>query len=104
MLGEALRLIRVYHGIKQRDLAEAIGLSPSYISEIEKEKKAASVDVIDKYAEYFDMPASAIMFFSENIHGARSGDAVRKNIAKKAISLLQFIEETSLNDTKSVRT
>jgi transcriptional regulator with XRE-family HTH domain len=67
MLGEALRLIRIYHDCKSQDLAKALDLSPSYISELERNKKTPSLDVIKKYADYFGTTASAIMFFSEDI-------------------------------------
>lgn len=42
MIGEALRLIRVYHDLKQSDLADRLGISQSHLSEIERSKKAPS--------------------------------------------------------------
>ena len=53
MLSEALRLIRTFHDLKQKQLAEQIGLSRSYISEIEKGHKIPTLDVIEKYSTRF---------------------------------------------------
>jgi transcriptional regulator with XRE-family HTH domain len=58
MLAEALRLIRVFHDMKQQELAERLGLSKSYVSELESGKKVPSIEVIQKYSDTFDIPAS----------------------------------------------
>lgn len=93
MISEALRLIRVFHGLKQGDLAEKLGISSSYLSEIEHGKKSPSLDLINQYAKIFHMPASSILFFSEKIEDAQSGEKFRVSIASKAISLLKMIEQ-----------
>src|SRR3546814_19146541 len=67
MLGEALRLIRVYHDLKQKQAAERLEVSTSYLSEIERGLKTPTLDIIQRYATVFDMPVSSIMFFSENL-------------------------------------
>ncbi|WP_413818560.1 helix-turn-helix transcriptional regulator [Sphingobium sp.] len=67
MLGEALRLIRVYHDLKQKQAAERLGVSTSYISEIEKGTKTPTLETIERYAKAFDMPVSSIIFFSESL-------------------------------------
>ncbi len=96
MLSEALRLLRVYHDLKQKDLATKLGLSNSHISEIEKGLKTPSLDVIEKYASLFKIPVSSIMFFSEQISVSGeplSIDKRAKNaIATKIISLLKTVE------------
>lgn len=67
MLHKALRLIRQFHNIKQVELAERIGISKSYLSELESGKKVISLDVLNKYSEAFDIPVSSLVFFSESI-------------------------------------
>ena len=39
MINDALVAIRKYHGISQTDLSTQLGISNSYLSEIEKGKK-----------------------------------------------------------------
>lgn len=99
MLAEALRLIRVYHDIKQQDLADRLGLSKSYVSEIESGKKTPSLEVIDKYSRTFGIPASSILFFAENIEEPNKASHARSLIADKVLKFLQFIEVKTADGT-----
>jgi transcriptional regulator with XRE-family HTH domain len=92
MIGEALRLIRVFHNLKQTEAAEKIGISQSHVSELERGAKIPTLDVIEKYAEAFDIPASSIIYFSENI---RPQTRATRSVANKILKLLQFIEHRS---------
>lgn len=95
MLSEALRLIRVYHDLKQVELAERIGVSKSHISEIEGGSKTPSIDLLQKYSEEFSIPMSAIMFFAEELPNARRGEKARTKIASTVLDILGFIEKRS---------
>jgi len=96
MLSEALRLIRVFHDLKQADLASRLGISNSYLSEIERGKKEASIELVEKYAAEFKMPVSSIIFFSENMTNAGSAsEKARKSrgiIARKVVDFLSLVE------------
>lgn len=94
MLSEALRLIRVFHDLKQGDLAERLGLSKSFVSELESGRKTPSVEVIDKYSREFGIPASSILFFSEQLDAKASSSAsnAKSAIASKVLNFLQLIE------------
>ena len=92
MINEALRLIRVFHDLKQNELADRLGVSKSYLSEIEKGTKVPSLEVIQKYADEFNVPVSSIMFFAEELPNARSGQKIRSKIAGKVLNILQFID------------
>lgn len=92
MLGEALRLIRVFHDCKASELAKELDMSASYLSEIEKGDKTPSLEVIKKYADYFNISPSAIMFFGEGIGGIKPG---RNAIRKKLIKFMQIIENAT---------
>lgn len=92
MLSEALRLIRVFHDLKQQELADEIGLSKSYVSELENGKKIPSMDVIQKYSERFGIPASSIMFFAENLENPGKAAKTRSAIAGKVLQFLNFVE------------
>lgn len=99
MLSEALRLIRVFHDMKQNELAAELGFSKSYISDIEGGKKP-SLDVVEKYAEYFDLPVSSILFFAESLPGAKKGEKSREAVATKVLEFLQFVERRGTRDKK----
>lgn len=93
MINEALRLIRVFHDIKQFELAERLKVSKSHISEIESGNKTPSLELIGKYSSEFRIPVSAIMFFAEEIPHAKHGEKVRTKIASSVLDLLSFIEK-----------
>jgi len=95
-IGEALRLLRVFHDLKQTELSEKIGLSKSYISEIEGGTRVPSLETIDIYARGFQMPVSSIIFFAENLMEAKQGKNTTKKVAvvsSKVVKLLQFLED-----------
>ena len=95
MLGEALRLIRVYHDLKQKQAAERLGVSTSYISEIEKGTKTPTLDTIERYSKAFDIPVSSIMFFSESLENGSAYDITRSFVASKVLALMSFLEARS---------
>lgn len=96
MINEALRLIRVFHDIKQSDLANKFNIPKSRLSEIENSKKEASLDLIQLYATEFNIPLSAILFFAEELPNANNGQKIKIKIATKILDLLKFIERKSL--------
>lgn len=92
MLGEALRLLRVLNDKKLSDLAKAFDISPSYLSEVENDKKKPNFELLESYSKYFGVRPSAILFFAEEID-SRSLSGKAKHLAKqKMIRLLQIIE------------
>jgi transcriptional regulator with XRE-family HTH domain len=94
MLHEALRLIRAYHDISQTLLCRELGISNSYLSELESGKKQPTLDILQRYSDRFGIPVSSLLFFSENLdNGVTSG--LRVGAAKKVISLLQWVEAKS---------
>ncbi|MCT2560054.1 helix-turn-helix domain-containing protein [Tsuneonella sp. YG55] len=95
MLGEALRLIRVYHDLKQKQVAERLDISTSYLSEIEKGHKTPTLEVIQRYSDVFGLPVSSIMFFAESVEGGGSADRARTFVAGKMVGLMQFLEARS---------
>jgi len=98
MLNEALRLVRVYHDMTQSQLSLELGLSNSYLSEIESGKKQPSIDLLEKYSGRFNVPVSSLLFFSESLDQKKVTDRVRLGAARKIVSLLKWVEQ------KNVRT
>ncbi|CAB3823393.1 hypothetical protein LMG26684_00701 [Achromobacter mucicolens] len=93
MLNEALRLIRVYHDLSQSQLSSELGVSNSYLSEVESGKKSPSLDLLGKYSEKFDVPVSSLLFFSETLDNGRVTDRLRVGVAKKVVSILKWVEQ-----------
>ncbi|ENU4057525.1 TPA: helix-turn-helix transcriptional regulator [Acinetobacter baumannii] len=96
MIHNALVAIRKYHGISQSDLSIKLGISNSYLSEIEKGKKKPSLDILEKYSEQFDMPLSSLLFFSEKLdEGQPLSIATKFKLAsaKKIIRLMEWLSD-----------
>ena len=94
MLHRALRLLRTYHQLSQVELAKRLGISNSYLSEIEKGGvKEPSLELLGKYADIFKMPVSSILLFSEQIgSGNKPGTKLRIASADKILRLLECLE------------
>ena len=95
MLHKALKLIRVFHNLSQKELSEKLEISKSYLSQIESGKKRPTLVLLESYSKIFDIPVSSIMFFSENINKKVRTDNFRVFISSKILALMNFIYERS---------
>ena len=91
MINRALRLLGVYHDLKQKDLAAHLGISPSHLSEIESGTKSVSYDLLEKYAEVLKVPVSTITIFAD---ASKSKDtkSVVSRVSEGALHLLEWLE------------
>jgi len=96
MYGRALKLIREYHRRSQLDVAQSLGISRSYLSEIESGLKNPSIEILERYSEVFNMPISSLMLFSEAAGQPNTADRVRQFAADKALKILEWLEDTSV--------
>jgi len=94
MIGEALRLIRVFHDKKSTELAKELGISSSYLSEIESGKKQPSLELINKYAEVFRTSSHAILFFSDDLD--KDNGKFKVSIRNKILKFLKAIENITV--------
>lgn len=92
MMGEAFRLLRVFHGIKQVDMAKVLGVHTSFLSEIESGKRKPSLDLVGKCAKHFGLRPSAILFFSEELDGSAFRGTVKEKIRGKMLTFLKAVE------------
>ena len=99
MLKEALRLVRVYHDMSKADLARELGISPSYLTEIESGKKKITMETLERYAYSFDIPISSLMLFAERTHDADFTERTRAFVAEKALKMLDWV--SVISDAKS---
>jgi len=91
-MNNALRLIRVYHDMNQNDAAERVGLSKSYVSELEKGHKKVTLEVLEKYAKGFNLPVSSLMLFAERSDDSKFVDRTRSFVADKVAKMLDWID------------
>ena len=91
MINRALRLLRVYHNLKQKDLAARLEISSSHLSEIESGVKSVSYDLLEKYAEVLNIPVSTITMFAEASKSKDTKSAVSR-VSEGALRLLEWLE------------
>lgn len=97
MVNEVLRLLRVYNDIKSSELADKLELSSSYLSELESGKKKVSMDIINKYSNFFEIPSSSILLMSESLDNNKHN--LKYKISRALISMLQNLEKNATNET-----
>jgi len=98
MLGTALRCIRVFHDLKQGEAASKLGISRSYLSEIESGAKEPTLQILQRYAEVFEVPLSSILFFSENIGRPEAISDTHRFVAGKIVALMRYLEARAARD------
>ena len=91
MIHRALKTFRIYHDLKQKELALKLGISASYLSEIESGEKQVNYNMLESYSEVFNIPISSIVIFSEESEDDKRGRVAKKSVAK-ALSLLEWMD------------
>jgi len=87
-IGTILKKTRLIYGMTAKELATELGLSASYLSEIENNKKVPSLDILSMYASVFDMKVSSLILLSEDFENQKSEHKSEKYIQKKMIELI----------------
>ena len=99
MLNEALKLIRVFHNLKQGALAEKLDISQSHLSEVEAGTKQPTMELLEKYSAVFDLPVSSILYFAEKKNSKRT-TTVPDAIAAKALQMLSWVDTITTEPRK----
>lgn len=100
MLNKALKYVRIFHHINQVELSERLNISRSYLSEIESGKKKVSLELLDKYAETFNIPASSLLLFSEQLESGSFPEKGRIYMARKILKIMEWLTEKDNFDGK----
>ncbi len=92
MINEALRLLRLYCGFSQAEMAKRLSVTQSLISDIEGGRKNVTMDLLQSYSDTVDVRMSQLLFFAEEIEGqpiARRGQLI---VADKVLKLLEKLK------------
>nr|WP_298897145.1 helix-turn-helix transcriptional regulator [uncultured Altererythrobacter sp.] len=98
MFDRALKLVRQYHRLNQVQMASKLGISPSFLSEIEKGKKMPSLDLLERYAEIIGIPVSSLIFMAEELQGDQP--RMKKTVFDKAFRILEWIADSEQEQGK----
>ena len=94
MNARALRLVRVFHRLKQTDMAGQLEISNSYLSEIESGLKSPSIELLGKYSRIFRIPVSTLLLFSERLDEKKFSERVRVQAGDKILRMLEWVAES----------
>ena len=86
-LGEILKLIRVTLDLKIKNVSIQIGLSQSFITDIERNQRKMSLSTLKKFASFYNIPVSKIMHFEEISQHGMNRNQVWIEICKYYVDL-----------------
>lgn len=66
VFGERIKMLRKEKNIKQSKLGEAVGLTYTAISDIERARRTTTLDKLYDIAEYFDVSIDYLMGRTDN--------------------------------------
>lgn len=97
MIDRALKLTREFHRLSQSEVAERLGISKSYISELESGAKIPTIDLLQRYSAEFGIPVSTLLMIAERMQGKEDSKQ-----GPKVERVMQFLEWV-LDDQKEKR-
>lgn len=61
-VGSNIAALRKAHHLKQREFAEALGITPNYLSAVERGISGISMELLEKICTYFYVSADNLLF------------------------------------------
>jgi transcriptional regulator with XRE-family HTH domain len=102
MIHRALKAIREFHSVTQTALATQLGISKSYLCEIESGNKKIGYDLLERYSEIFEIPVSSLVFFSESLsEDDRLSEKFRNAVAGKILSIMEWVVHRDASKAKT---
>jgi transcriptional regulator with XRE-family HTH domain len=98
MINDALRLLRLYLGLSQKQISSEVELSQSMISDIETGNKEVSMDVLERYSEKLNVRMSQLLFFAEELEGEPVRTRGKLIIANRVLKLLEALSPNEVSD------
>jgi len=97
MIGEAIKIIRVFNGMTQKEMADELQMSDSYLSQIESGKRTPTLETISSVSKTLRIPVSSLMFFAEQLGSDRGAEDRERRLAfgRRLIEFLSKVERTA---------
>ena len=91
-IGQIIKILRAAIGLKQKDLADKVGIQPHYLSLVEAGKREPSLAVLRKIASELDVPLSLLFWEAEqHPEGISSENEARwKNLRSLLVEMERF--------------
>jgi transcriptional regulator with XRE-family HTH domain len=101
LINEALKLVRLYWGYSQDELAERLSISQSMISDIERGAKTVSLETLQRYSQKLGIRLSQLLFFAEELEGQPLPKRGRLIVASHVLELLSSLAPKEVSNAKS---
>ena len=106
MIGDILKKTRLIYGYKANEMSKVLGISPSYLSEIENNHKKPTYELLEKYSEVYDIKLSSLILLSENFEDAekknKSNDFIRSMMMKLINGMSKGLDDTDETANQSL--
>lgn len=89
-LGNVLKSLRIVQNLSVKELSEKLGLSSTYICDLEANRKRPSLDLLDKYSKVLGVHRSTLLYFDEE------GKKNNYDHKKLLFSILKVFEEKNI--------
>ena len=94
MIGDVLKRTRIIYGYKASEMGSELGISASYLSEIENNKKQPSLELLQKYANSYGIRLSSLILLSENMDDAEKSGKGTIFVKNMMAHLIQSMSAT----------
>ncbi|MED1786646.1 helix-turn-helix transcriptional regulator [Brevibacillus laterosporus] len=94
-IGNTLKRLRLIYGYTATEMSKELGISVSYLSEIENNKKQPSLELLECYANVLGLKKSSILLFAEQLHEAEKTNKGRELTRSLMVRLINSNFETS---------
>lgn len=92
MIGQALRILREFSGLKLKDVSERTGLAKGYISQIETGKRSPALKALEKLSSLFNVSSSFVMLLGENLGKKGMEGDMREESIKYIAEILKGVK------------
>lgn len=96
--GEKIKLARHEYGYTLREFARMVGISPAYLSEIERGKKIPSMAILNKITDVLNIPKTELVELGEDTVGISLGEKIKLIREEKGLTLEELAKITQISE------
>lgn len=91
-LANTIRSLRALRSISQEELAYGAGIDRRYLSDVENGKRNISLDVLERFASYFNIPLSRFIHMAESGGPFSDVDQLKESLIEKGFENAVVLE------------
>lgn len=97
-----LKLVRNGRNISQDELADSLGVTKSYISYIENNKKTPGIKFLQSFSDFFDIPLPLLLWEGFDIQpsAGKADKEIKKRIDDLMLNLRSYYLEKTIDEEK----